>query len=190
MKNALLTLVTACALWLVPASCSNGGGDGGGGGNLGGGGTARAWAIENAGATGAGTDLLMAGDMFIGENDLAAATAIGDRIWARLTGPTTWIGNTPLNTYQFYDDSDPVTAWGRAFRYTGFSVVAGPIIGPTVFYGTGTYVAANGQAFDAMIVHTWDDVYWELFVIQDGALFTHAVQHVTGLPIVEDFSAN
>ena len=190
MKNALHTLVTVLALWLVPAACSSGGGDGGGGGGVIGGGMARAWAIEDAGATGAGTDLLMAGDMFIGEPDLAAATAIGDRIWAALSGPNTWIGDTPLNTYQFYVDTDPITNCGRAFRYTGFSVYAGPIVGPTVFYGTGTYVTANGQSFDAMIVHTWDDVYWELFVVQNGNLFTHAVQNVTGLPIIEDFTAN
>ena len=188
-------------LLFLTSGCSGGGGGGGATASPGTGASARPWAIDDAALTGSATDLLVGGDRFIGDldpvsaaalgdPDLAAATAIGDRIWAALSGPNTWIGDTPLNTYQFYDDVDPITNWGRAFRYTGFDVIAGPIVGPPSFYGTGTYVSAAGEPFDAVILRTWDESYWELFVIQNQSTIVHAIQHVNGLPIVRAYASN
>ncbi|MEM6673555.1 MAG: hypothetical protein AAF726_11985 [Planctomycetota bacterium] len=185
--KGLLIAATGC----LALACSSGGG-GDDGGNNGGGGPARAFSIEDTAATGMGTDLLVQGDAFIGEPDLATAEAIGDRIWAVLTSTQTWIAPNPLYSYQFYVDSDPITNWGRAFRYTGFNVEAGPISIPQTaggFYGTGTYVAADGQQFDAVILRTWDTVYWELLVIDSPTTFVHSIQNVNGLPLPNGYVA-
>lgn len=150
--------------------------------------SARPWAIDDAALTGAGTDLLVGGDQFIGDLDPGSAAALGDQIWATLTGVQTWVAENPVYTYRFYDDTDPVTNWGRAFRYTGFDVVAGPIIGPPGFYGTGTYVTPAGQPFDAVILRTWDSSYWEILIVQDAGTIVHAIQHVNGLPIARGYA--
>ncbi len=185
----LLVLLTA-ALLVLPAvtSCS-----GGGGGNhrnpAAGSGGAQPWAIDDTAISGNGVDLLQGGDMFIGEMDGPAAVALGDQIWATLTSIQTWTAANPLYTYRFYDDTDPFTNWGRAFRYTGFNVEVGPIIGPPGFYGTGTYVDPLGQSYPAVILRTWDLTYWELLVIQSPTSIVHAIQHTSGLPIAQTYFA-
>lgn len=190
MKNLLALCGAVLALAFVPTGCSSGGGSGGGSAPNPGTGGARPWAIDDTAFTGAGTDLLVGGDMFVGEADLNAAIALGDQIWATLTSHGTWTATSSLYTYQFYVDTDPVTNWGRAFRYTGFDVVAGPVIGAPGFYGTGTYTSPNGQQYDAVILRTWDDTYWELLIVQGPGTFTHAVQHLNGLPIVQTYFGN
>ena len=187
MKTPPALLGTALCLLLI--GCSGGGnagnaGDGAGNGNL------RPWAIDEAAATGMAEDLLVAGDMFVAELDLAAATALGDQMWAVMRAVPTWVGTNPLYTYQFYDDTDPFTNWGRAYRHTGFDVYAGPIIGPPGFLGPGTYIAATGEQLDAVILRTWDESYWELFILQDNLTLIHATQHFNGLPIVQTYTAN
>lgn len=191
MKNTITTWAAALMLWALPVGCSGGGGGGNAGGGPGaGGGTARPWSIDDAALNGMSTDLLAAGDAFLGENDLNSAAAIGDRMWAAMSAQGTWVGTNPIYTYQFYDDTDPFTNWGRAFRYTGFSVYAGPVVGPPTFLGTGTYIAAGGQQYDAVIMRTWDDTYWELLILQSNTIFTHATQHVNGLPLIETYTLN
>lgn len=188
--NHVARPLIALALILVNLAltgCSGGGDRGGGNAGPGGGGQPTPWAIEDAAAATMGTDLLFDGDMFMGETDPAQATVIGDRIWAVLTSRATWTADNPLYTYQFYVDTDPVTNWGRAFRYTGFNVEAGPITTPPTFFGTGTYVAPNGQQYDAVILRTWDISYWELLVVENGAAFVHAIQNANGLPIAQTY---
>lgn len=190
MKNPFVLCGAVLSLCLVLPGCSSGGGGNAGNGNGNGNGALRPWAIDDAAATGMSEDLLVPGDMFIGEMDLTAAVALGDQMWAVMRAVPTWVGTNPLYTYQFFDDTDPFTNWGRAYRHTGFDVYAGPIIGPPGLYGTGTYVAANGEQFDAVILRTWDESYWELLILQGNWKFTHAIQHLNGLPIVDTYTAN
>lgn len=184
-KRRALVLFCIASPCLFFAACSGGGGGGGNGGG-GGSGTLIPFAISAAGNVGMATNLLVAGDAFEAETDPVQRTALGDQIWNVVTSINTWVGTNPTFTYQFYVDTDPFTNWGRAFRYTGFGVYAGPIrIPPTS--GPGTYTAANGDTFQAVILQTWDDTYWEILIVQDGTTFVHAVQNVNGLPIVETY---
>ena len=157
MKWLIPSLVAVLAGWVLFTGCSGSGGGGGNGGGSASG--ARPWAIDDTAFTGNGDDLLEGGDMFIGENDLTSAMTLGDQIWATLVSTNTWTAPGTAMSYQFFFDTDPNTNWGRAYRYTGQNVVAGPVIGAPGFYGTGTYVRANGQAYDAVILRTWDNSY-------------------------------
>ncbi|MEL6905645.1 MAG: hypothetical protein AAFP22_09575 [Planctomycetota bacterium] len=177
-------------LLFLTSGCSGGGGGGGATASPGTGASARPWAIDDGALTGSATDLLVGGDRFIGDLDPVSAAALGDQMWAVLAAGQMWVADNPIYTYRFYDDVDPITNWGRAFRYTGFDVIAGPIVGPPSFYGTGTYVSAAGEPFDAVILRTWDESYWELFVIQNQSTIVHAIQHVNGLPIVRAYASN
>lgn len=184
VRHAIAILGAVLATSLLLQGCS-----GGGGGPPSGNGP-RPWAIDDTAFSGNGTDLLEGGDMFLGETDLAAAAALGDQIWATLVSATTWVGASSPNTYEFYVDSDPLTNWGRAYRYTGQSVIVGPVIGAPGFYGTGTYVGASGQPYDAVILRTWDNSYWELLAVQSPTSLVHAIQNINGLPIVTFYDAN
>ena len=190
MKNPQAIQGLALSILMVLASCSGGGGGKAGSGNGGGGGPVQPWAIEDAGLTGTSVDLLIAGDQFVGEMDAGAAAQIADRMWTQMTAPTTWVGTNPLFTYQLYNDSDPFTNWGRAYRHTGFDVYAGPLVGPSWFYGTGTYFAATGEQYDAAILHTWDADYWELIIMMDPQILVHANQHTNGFPLADTYTAN
>lgn len=171
-------------LWSVVGllgACSGGGG--GGGGNAA---ALRPFAINDAASPALAADvrdLLEAGDRFQYEPDVAAANAIYDAIWAQLVAFTTWVAPNPLNTYQFFVDTDPNTNWGRAYRFTGFSVFAGPVVPFTA----GTYTRASGASFPAVTLRTWDDTNAELLIMLDAQNFVHAIQHVNGLPIVDTF---
>ena len=147
------------------------------------------FAINNAASPALAADvrnLLEVGDRFQYEPDVVAANVIYDGIWAQLLAHVTWTGTNPLNTFQFYNDTNPFTNWGRAFRYTGFSVYAGPVIPFTA----GIYTRVDGVQLPAVTLQTYDGSYAEMLVMVDSQTFAHAIQHFNGLPIVEFFSGN
>ena len=145
--------------------------------------------ISNAGNSGHAAHIAQLCDRFDYEANLDKASAMWDNIWRILTGPHTWTANNnPLHTYQFYVDNDPFTNWGRAFRYTGFAMEAGPIRSPMAIVGTGIYTAPDGATFQAMILQTWDVTYWEMIVVIDDRNFAHLQQHFNGLPLVLFYS--
>ena len=67
---------------------------------------------------------------------------------------------------------------------------ATPLVGPSWFYGTGTYFAATGEQYDAAILHTWDADYWELIIMMDPQILVHANQHTNGFPLADTYTAN
>jgi len=131
-------------------------------------------------------DVLEPGDHYRFEPSNPAANAIFDSIWARLAGGQAWTATARVLTYQFFNDDNPQTHWGRAYRYTGtLDNYAGPIRAFTA----GTYTRANGSSFQAVILQTWDNSYAEILVLVDPSTFVHANQNVNGLPITDTFSA-
>ena len=180
-------LVAIVAICLMVAACGGGGG-GGDAGLSGGGGSLVPFAINDAASPALAADvrnLLEPGDRYQYEPNVAAANAILDGIWAQLTAHATWTASNPLNTYQFYIDTDPNTHWGRAYRFTGFSVYAGPVVPFTA----GTYTRANGATYPAVALQTWDSSYAEILVLTDSNNFAHAIQNTNGLPITDLFHA-
>jgi hypothetical protein len=166
-------------------ACGAGGGGLGGGG---GGGALKPWAISDAANPTTAADvhnLLEVGDHYQFEPNNAAANAILENLWARLTAVRTWVGTNPGYTYQFYNDGDPNTHWGPAYRFTGESVWAGPVRP----YTAGTYTRANGSSYQAATLRTWDETYAEILVLIDANAFVHANQKVNGLPLIETYSA-
>ncbi|MBL9076786.1 MAG: hypothetical protein JNL08_04735 [Planctomycetes bacterium] len=174
------TLLGGAALLL--AACSNGGGGpaGGAGGSL------QPFAIDAAASPAVAAsvaDLLEVGDHFAYEPDVAAANAIYDQIWQRLVAAPQWLEPGDTTAYEFFDDSDPVTNWGRAYRYFGNGTFAGPMQPFTA----GTYTRPNGVDLPALTLTTWDSRA-ELIVLLDDDTFVHAIQNTNGLPIVEVFA--
>jgi len=180
-------LAVVVGLCLAVAAC--GGGGGGGDAAPGAAGSLTPFAINAAASPAQAADvrnLLEAGDRYQYEPNNAAANAILDGIWTQLTAFATWTDQSnPLNTYQFYIDTNPSTNWGRAYRFSGFSVYAGPVVPFTA----GTYTRANGSSYPAVALQTWDGNYAELLVQSDANNFAHAIQNTNGLPIVGFFHA-
>ena len=178
-------LVAIVALCLMVAACGGGGGDAG----LGGGGSLVPFAINDAASPAVASDvrnLLEVGDRYQYEPNVTAANAIWDGIWTQLTAHATWTDpSNPLNTYQFYIDTDPNTHWGRAYRFTGFSVYVGPVVPFTA----GTYTRPSGATYLAVALQTWDSSYAEILVLTDANNFAHAIQNTNGLPITGFFHA-
>ena len=127
------------------------------------------------------------GDRYRYEPSNAAANAILDGIWVRLVAVHTWVGTARQLTYQFFNDSDPQTHWGRAYRFTG---TADNYAGPIRAFTAGTYTRANGSSYQAVILQTWDGNYAEILVLIDPSTFVHAVQNVNGLPITDSFNGH
>ena len=130
-------------------------------------------------------NLLEPRDRYRFEPNNGAANAILDNLWAQLIAFNIWTGSNPLNTYRFYNDSDPLTHWGRAYRFTGFAEHAGPIRPFTA----GSYMRENGSCYPALILQTWDGTYAEILVMLGPNTFVDANQNVNGLPITETFAA-
>jgi hypothetical protein len=160
----------------------------GGGVGAGGNGALQPFAISAAANPATAADvhnLLEPRDRYRFEPNNGAANAILDNLWTQLTAFNAWTGGNPLNTYRFYNDSDPLTHWGRAYRFTGFAQYAGPIRPFTA----GTYTRENGSSYPALILQTWDGTYAEILVLLGPNTFVHANQNVNGLPITETFTA-
>ncbi len=158
---------------------------GGGGGANGGGGRLQPFAIDAAASPAIAAsvgDLLEVGDHFAYEPDVAAANAIFDAIWQRLVTATEWLEPGDTTTYEFFDDTDPITHFGRAYRYFGNGTFAGPLVPFTA----GTYTRANGVDLPALTLQTWDSRA-EMIVMLDDDTFAHAIQNTNGLPIIEVF---
>ncbi len=167
---------------LLPA-CSGGGGGGVAGGGAG---ALQPFAIDAAASPAVAADvrdLLEVGDQFAFEPDAAQANAMYDTIWSLLTAANSWLEPGDNTEYQFFDDSDPITHWGRAYRYSGFGVFSGPVVPFTA----GTYTRANGSTLPAVTLQTWDGGHAELLVMVASDVFVHAIQNGNGLPIVETF---
>lgn len=165
---------------LLAAACAGGGGGSGGGGQL------QPFAIDTAASPALAADvrdLLEAGDHFAYEPDVAAANAIYDQVWLRLASATEWLEPADNTTYEFFDDTDPVTNWGRAYRYFGNGTFAGPVVPFTA----GTYTRAGGTGLPALTLQTWDGSHAEFLVLLDDDTCVHAIQNTNGLPIVEVF---
>jgi hypothetical protein len=128
-------------------------------------------------------DLLEVGDHFAFEPDVAQADAIYDALWSDLVSANEWREPGDTTTYEFFDDSDPVTHFGRAYRYFGQGTFAGPVVPFTA----GTYTRPGGVVLPALTLQTWDGNHAELLVRIDGDTFVHAIQNTNGLPIVEVF---
>ena len=167
-------------------ACGGGGADG-----LGTGGTAglQPFAISAAVAGLAAAEvrnLLETGDRYRFEPSNAAANAILDTLWAQLVAVHTWTATARVLTYQFFNDSNPQTHWGRAYRFTG---TADNYAGPIRAFTAGTYTRASGSNYPAVILQTWDGNYAEILVFIDPNTFVHANQNVNGLPITYTFTA-
>jgi len=165
---------------LALGACSNGGG--GGAAN---GGALQPFAIDAAASPALAAsvaDVLEVGDRFAYEPDVAAANAIFDAIWQRLLAAPEWLEPGDTTAYEFFDDTDPVTNWGRAYRYFGNGTFAGPVVPFTA----GTYTRPSGADLPALTLRTWDSRA-ELIVLLDDDTFVHAIQNTNGLPIVEVF---
>lgn len=174
----------AVCLALAVAACSGGGGGGGGGASAGG--NLQPFAIDDAASPAVAADvrdLLEVGDRFAFEPDAAQANAIYDALWAALVSANEWLEPGDNTTYEFFDDTDPITNWGRAYRYFGQGTFAGPVVPFTA----GTYTRSSGAALPALTLQTWDGSHAELLVILDSDTFVHAIQNTNGLPIVEVF---
>ena len=144
-------------------------------------------AAANPGSAANVQNVLEAGDHYRFEASNPAANAILDNIWARLVGVQTWTATARALTYQFFNDGNPQTNWGRAYRFTGaLDNYAGPIRPFTA----GTYTRANGSTFPAVILQTWDSNYAEILVLTDPSTFVHANQNANGLPITYTFGAH
>jgi hypothetical protein len=157
---------------------------GGGGRQAGAGGALQPFAIDAAASPAVAADvrdLLERGDRYAFEPDVALANALYDSIWQQLLSATEWLEPADNTSFQFFDDSDPITAWGRAYRYAGNGTFAGPVVPFTA----GTYTRANGARLPAVTVQTWDSSHAELLVLLDGDTVVHALQNNNGLPIVE-----
>ena len=144
-------------------------------------------AAANPATAGDVHNLLETGDRYRYEPSNAAANAILDGIWVRLVAVHTWVGTARQLTYQFFNDSDPQTHWGRAYRFTG---TADNYAGPIRAFTAGTYTRANGSSYQAVILQTWDGNYAEILVLIDPSTFVHAVQNVNGLPITDSFNGH
>lgn len=178
----MLRRTTACGLSLlvsvVVAGCTGGGGGGGGGA-----GSVRPFAIDAAASPALASDvrdLLEVGDRYAFEPDTTLANGLYDQIWARLSAFGSWVDAADNDTFEFFDDTDPLTQFGRAYRFFGFGVFAGPVVPFTA----GTYTQANGSAHPALALQTWDGQAAELLVLLADDTFLHAVQNTNGLPIV------
>src|SRR5262249_32877575 len=173
-------------LLAVVVGCGGTGADGLGTGGFAG---LRPFAISDAAHPATAADvhnLLEAGDHYKFEPSNAAANAILDGIWARLIVVQTWTATANVITYHFFNDTNPQTQWGRAYRYTGtLDDYGSPIRASTA----GTYTRANGSNFPAAILETWDQSYAEILVLIDSSTFVHANQNVNGLPITYTFTA-
>jgi len=179
LLGVLCMSITACG--------GGGGGNGGGGG--GGAGALTPFAIDAAANPALAADvrnLLEVGDRFQYEPNAGAAIAIYDAIWAQLIAFATWTAGNPLYTFQFFNDTNPLTNWGRAYRYTGFSVYAGPVIAFTA----GTYTSSNGTNLQAITLTTWDGNYAELLVMLNPQTIVHAIQNNNGLPIADSYTGS
>src|SRR5262245_19809703 len=179
-----VTMRTRCALaqsLLLAVVVGGGGGGGAGAGAL------QPFAINAAASPALAADvhnLLEVGDRYQFEPNTTAANVLFDGVWAQLAGTTTWVAPNPLNTYQFFVDSDPYTNWGRAYRFTGFSTFAGPVQPFT----SGTYTRPGGASYPAAALQTWDSSNAEFLVMVSATQFVHAIQNTNGLPIVDTFS--
>ena len=167
-------------------ACGGGGADG-----LGTGGTAglQPFAISAAASPATAAEvrnLLETGDRYRFEPSNAAANAILDTLWAQLVAVHTWTATARVLTYQFFNDSNPQTHWGRAYRFTG---TADNYAGPIRAFTAGTYTRASGSNYPAVILQTWDGNYAEILVFIDPNTFVHANQNVNGLPITYTFTA-
>src|SRR5262249_1230604 len=134
---------------------------GGGADGLGAGGTSglQPFAISAAANPATATEvhnLLEAGDRYRFEPSNAAANGILDNIWAQLVVVQTWTATARVLTYQFFNDSDPHTHWGRAYRYTG---AADNYAGPIRAFTAGTYTRVNGSNYPAVILEALDGHY-------------------------------
>lgn len=56
--------------------------------------------------------------------------------------------------------------------------------------GSGTYKRADGRSYDAMILQTWDDTYWQILIIADNNTFVLANQHFNGFPVLETYQGS
>ena len=128
-------------------------------------------------------NLLEVGDRFSYQPDVAAANALYDFVWARLVTANEWLEIADGTVYEFFDDQDPVTNWGRAYRYFGQGTFAGPVVPFTA----GTYTRAGGGDLPALALQTWDGSRAEFLVLLDDDTVVHALQDTNGLPIVERF---
>lgn len=167
---------------LALAACSGGGG----GGAAGAGANLRPFAIDDAASPAVAADvrdLVEVGDRFAFEPNAVQANAIYDALWSALVSANEWLEPADNTTYQFFDDTDPITNWGRAYRYSGQGTFAGPVVPFTA----GTYTRTSGVALPALTLQTWDGSHAELLVMLDNDTFAHAIQNTNGLPIVEIF---
>lgn len=185
MDRRLALLPALAVSLLLLTACGGGGGGGAPGGTAG---PLQPYAIDAAASPALAADvrnLLEAGDRYQFEPDTTAANALYDAIWARLTAVPTWFGAGPANTFEFYFDAEPLTNWGRAFRYVGHDVHVGPVRPFTA----GTYTRPNGTRLPALALQTWDVDRAEFLVVVDAGTIVHAIQHLDGLPIATAYRA-
>ena len=179
--------VSPWVLLVATTLACGGGADGPGTGGVAG---LQSFAISAAANPATAADvhnLLETGDRYRFEPSNSAANAILDSMWAQLVAVQTWTATARVLTYQFFNDTDPHTRWGRAYRYTG---TADNYACPNRAFTAGTYTRANGSNYPAVILQTWDGNYAEILVLIDANTFAHAVQNVNGLPITYIFTGH
>ena len=181
-RRRLDTILPTLGLWFGAAACSGGGGGSGNPAT----GSLQPFAIDAAASPALAAlvrDLLEVGDRFAYQPDVAAANALYDFVWARLSSANEWLEVADGTVYEFFDDQDPVTNWGRAYRYFGQGTFAGPVVPFTA----GTYTRAGGGDLPALALQTWDGSRAEFLVLLDDDTVVHALQDTNGLPILERF---
>lgn len=172
----------ACGLWFAATACSGSGGGSGSAAT----GRLQPFAIDAAASPALAADvrnLLEVGDRFVYQPDATAANALYDFVWARLVTANEWLEVADGTVYEFFDDQDPVTNWGRAYRYFGQGTFAGPVVPFTA----GSYTRAAGGDRPALALQTWDGSRAEFLVLLDDDTVLHALQDTNGLPILERF---